>query len=84
MSIDNRAAIESSIKFLLDRFEGRSCDSQGVATCVRCNAVFLAKSVQKELDRSNTFLAKEAAACLEADCPYFKKEPPSHCGCAKP
>lgn len=49
MKIKCQPAVESSIKFLLERYEHARCDSDGVSNCVRCQVVFLAKSVREML-----------------------------------
>jgi hypothetical protein len=55
-TIQCRPAVESSIKFLLERYEQAKCDSDGVSNCVRCQVVFLAKSVREY------FAAKDGGA----------------------
>jgi hypothetical protein len=54
--MNDQAAIKSTATFLLDHFKARPCDSDGVASCVRCNAVFLAR---KALEQCSTSDAKE-------------------------
>lgn len=44
-----REAVESSLKVLIAHYENARCDSEAVSECVRCNAVFLAKSVSEML-----------------------------------
>lgn len=48
--IQCREAVESSIKLVLERYEHAPCDDPGVSACLRCNAVFLAKSVREMLE----------------------------------
>lgn len=47
--IQCREAVESSFNFLIKHFENARCDSDAVSNCVRCQTVFLAKSVREML-----------------------------------
>lgn len=47
-------SVRSSARFLLRRFEDQRCDSEGVAECVRCQAVYLAKSALEALEGVET------------------------------
>ena len=51
-NIQDRPAVESAVKRLIQRFEKASCDSDGVAQCVRCNVMFLARVMQDMLAAS--------------------------------
>ena len=48
-SIDDLPAVKSAISFILDEVAKKRCDSEGVADCVRCNSVFLAKKMKEFL-----------------------------------
>jgi hypothetical protein len=47
--IKDRAALESSCKFIEQHIAPRKCDSDGVSACWRCNSVYLAKRMRELL-----------------------------------
>ena len=51
-NIQDRPAVESAVKVLIQRFEKAPCDSDGVAQCVHCNVMFLARVMRDMLDAS--------------------------------
>lgn len=47
--IKDRAAIESSCRFIEEKIAPRKCDSDGVSGCLRCQSVYLAKRMREML-----------------------------------
>lgn len=47
-------AMRSSARLLLRQYEGARCDDEGVAGCIRCNSVFLAKRTLAALVSAQT------------------------------
>ena len=60
-------ALRSTANFFLRRFEGARCDSEAVADCVRCQAVFLAHRTLAALEGAQTVPEAAEAFVLAAE-----------------
>ena len=62
-------SLRSSANFLLRTFEGQRCDSEGVADCLRCQAVRLARATLASLEGVKTVseLAREHVEAISND-----------------
>lgn len=56
-----REALQSALDKVLRHFEPKPCDSDGIDQCVRCGAVYLARSVQTMLNETRERAEAEIA-----------------------
>jgi hypothetical protein len=68
-------ALAVTVKFLEDRLGNAPCDDHASSCCVRCNAIFLARTVSKLLEAD----ALRRLSQREADCTCHPDEAPKPC-----
>lgn len=53
-------SVRSACEMLIERFDRARCDSDGVSRCIRCNSVYLAKSILEAMEKGKSDIGADS------------------------